>query len=130
MVFGRKKKKEQSIKEQSKRLQISQIVTPQSAETDNRIAEDIRLIIAEWLNPSHVPFKTRYNRRQVRSISVLGGLGEQWTINTLTKFIFKFQVALLSLEGKTSKELENILSKRMPELQNEGSIEKISKFLD
>lgn len=130
MVFGHKKKIEKQIQQQERKIAISQITMPQKAESDTKIAEDIRLIIKEWLDPKHIPFKTRYNKRQTRAITVLGGLAEQYDIQTLKKFIAKFQTALLSLDGKSSKELENILSKRMPELQNEGNLSKISRFLE
>lgn len=129
MVFGRKKKEEKKREEKPK-ISVSQISMPHRAESDTKIAEDIRLIIKEWLDPKHINRKTRLNKRQVRAITILQGLADKFDIKTLKDFLTEFRTNKLSEDGQSSKELENILKSRMPELQNEGSLEKISKYLE
>jgi len=92
-------------------------------------AENVRLIIAEWLKPEHIRRKTRLTKRQVIAISILQALADTYEIKTLQRFLDEFRTSKLSEEGKTSAELENILKARMPEIQK-SNLEKIQKFLE
>ena len=102
---------------------------PQKSITDTSEAENVSLIIKEWVDPKHVKFKTRYSKRQVISVSILQSLADTYKINTLKRFLKEFRVNKLSEDGESSRELEEILKARIPEIQ-ESNLEKLSKFLE
>ena len=58
-----KKKKIEEVKEVNPNFSVSNISMPVKKEGEGFTAEDIRLIIAEWLKQSHTKFKTRYTKR-------------------------------------------------------------------
>lgn len=104
--------------------------TPQEtmkAETSE--AENVRLIIAEWLDPKHIRRKTRLTKKQVVAIAILQSLADTYDIKTLKRFLDEFRTGKLSEDGKSSQELENILKARMPEIE-ETNLSKLSKFLE
>lgn len=92
-------------------------------------AENVQLIINEWLDPKHVLRKTRYNKRQVKAVSTLQSLADTYNIKTLDRYLTVFRTAKLSEDSKSSVELEAILKSRMPEIQETG-LDKIKKYLD
>lgn len=92
-------------------------------------AENIRLIIAEWLDKKHIRMKTRYSKRQVIAITILQSLADTYNIKTLRRFLDEFRTSKLSEDGKSSEELENILKARIPEMES-TNIEKLAKFLE
>lgn len=92
-------------------------------------AENVSLIIKEWLNPKHIKRKTRYTKRQVRAVTVLQSLADTYKIKTLDRYLTVFRTTKLSEDGKSSEELEAILKSRMPEIQ-ENALEKMAKFLE
>lgn len=92
-------------------------------------AENIRLIIQEWLAPKHIRYKTRLTKKQVVAITILQGLADSYNIKTLKKFLDEFRTNKLSEEGKSSQELENILKARIPDIEA-TSLQKLSKFLE
>lgn len=92
-------------------------------------AENVAMIISEWLAPKHVRQKTRYTKKQVISVAILQSLADTYNIKTLKRFLQEFRVGKLSEDGKSSEELENILKARMPEIQ-ESSLDKLTKFLE
>ena len=91
-------------------------------------AENIQLIVKEWLNPKHVKYKTRYSPNQVTAISIFQSLANKYNIKTLKRFITEYQSAKLSEGGQSSEELKEILIARMPEPETSG-LEKLTKFL-
>jgi hypothetical protein len=109
---------------------VSKLTLPVSAKTEGHTAEDIRLIIAEWLKPEHIKRKTRFNTRQVRAVSILQSLADTYHIKTLQRFLDEFRTNKLSEDGQSSKELENILKARMPELQEDNALSKLNRFLE
>jgi len=92
-------------------------------------AENIRLIIQEWLDPKHIRRKTRLTKKQVIAITILQGLADTYNIKTLKKFLDEFRTNKLSEDGKSSEELENILKARIPDIER-TNLEKLSKFLE
>lgn len=131
MIFG-KKKTEVGINQVVNRDKptIAQISMPVKSSSEGKTAEDIRLIIAEWLDPKHIDYKTRLTPRQVRAVSILQSLADTYGIETLKRYLNTFQIKKLSEDGKSSKELENILKARIPELEQDGALGKLSRFLD
>ncbi len=104
--------------------------TPQEtikAETSE--AENVRLIISEWLDPKHIRRKTRLTKKQVIAIAILQSLADTYKILTLKRFLDEFRTGKLSEDGKSSAELENILKARMPEIE-QNNLSKLSKFLE
>ena len=104
--------------------------TPQEtikAETSE--AENVRLIISEWLDPKHIRRKTRLTKKQVIAIPILQSLADTYKILTLKRFLDEFRTGKLSEDGKSSAELENILKARMPEIE-QNNLSKLSKFLE
>jgi len=104
--------------------------TPQEtlkAETSE--AENVSMIIKEWLDPKHIRRKTRLTKKQVIAIAVLQSLADTYDIKTLKRFLDEFRTGKLSEDGKSSAELENILKARMPEVEN-TNLQKLSKFLE
>ena len=92
-------------------------------------AENIAMIIKEWLDPKHIKRKTRLTKRQVIAISILQGLADTYNIKTLKKFLDEFRTNKLSEDGKSSQELENILKARMPDIES-TNLQKLQKFLE
>jgi len=111
MVFGRKKKEKD--KEALPSFSVSKTTLPVKSEGEGFTAEDIRLIIAEWLKPEHTHFKTRYTKRQVRAMTKLQPLADKYDIKCLKKLLNEFRIAKLSEEGQSSKELVDILRERL-----------------
>jgi hypothetical protein len=98
-------------------------------QSENTEAENVSLIIEEWLKPKHVKFKTRYNSNQIIAISILQNLADTYNIKTLKRFLKNYRIAKLSEGGETSKELRDILMSRVPK-QEDNNLSKLSKFLD
>lgn len=123
----------EKIKENEEQVSASlmeRVFNPPSAEKpETTSAEDIALIIREWLAKKHIQRKTRYSKRQVNAVSILQSLANTYNIKTLKRFLREFQTAKLSEEGKSSAELENILKARMP-LEEKTELQKLSKFLE
>lgn len=92
-------------------------------------AENVELIIKEWLDPKHIKRKTRYTKRQVMAVTVLQSLADTYNIKTLKRYLVEFRTNKLSEDGKSSQELESILKSRIIN-DEEGGFEKISKFLE
>ena len=92
---------------------------PIKSESEGFTAEDIRLIIAEWLKEDHVHFKTRYSKRQVRAITKLQPIADRYNIKCLKDVLNEFRIAKLSEEGKSSQELVDILKERLTGLMEE-----------
>jgi hypothetical protein len=92
-------------------------------------AENVALIIKEWLNPIHVKAKTRLTKPQVLSVAILQSLADTYNIKTLKRFLVEFKTAKLSEDGKSSAELEGILKARLPE-ESDIELKKLSRFLE
>jgi hypothetical protein len=92
-------------------------------------AENVSMIIAEWLKKQHIRYKTRYTKRQVIPVTILQSLADTFKIKTLSRFLLEFRINKLSEEGKSSSELENILSARLPNIE-QNSLKKIEKYLE
>ena len=101
-------------------------LTPKDASKKN---EDIRVIIAEWLDQKHVKYKTRYTVRSARAVTTLQGLADKYNIETLTDYLIEYRINMLSIDRESSKELTDILKARLPDI-SENQLDKISKFLD
>ena len=132
-LFGRTKKKEEvDFKPQpfEEKITIGKLSLPQMAKQESRTAEDISLIIKEWLDEKHVKRKTRLNKRQVRAVTTFQGLAIEWDIIVIENFLIWFLSYKLSEDGQSSKELENILKARMPEIQEDNAMNKLSRFLE
>ena len=114
-----KKKKTKEIKEVNPSFSVSNISMPVKKEGEGFTAEDIRLIIAEWLKQSHTKFKTRYTKRQVRAITKLQPMADRYEIKCLQNVLTEFRIAKLSEEGQSSKELVDILKERLTGLMDE-----------
>lgn len=95
----------------------------------DRDTENIRVIIAEWLDQKHVKYKTRYNTRSARAVTTLQGLADKYNIKTLNDYLIEYRINMLSIDRESSKELTDILKARLPDV-NETQLEKISKFLE
>ena len=114
-----RKKKEQKLEQPNPQFSISHSTMPIKQQGEGYTAEDIRLIIAEWLKPEHTLFKTRYSKRQVRAITKLQPVADRYNIKCLKKVLTEFRIAKLSEEGKSSSELVDILKERMQGLLEE-----------
>ena len=136
MIFIFGKKKEETVKPIlplsgfEEKISISKLSLPTVANKEGHTAEDIRLIIAEWLKPEHIKRKTRLNSRQVRAVSILQSLADTYNIKTLDRYLTEFRTNKLSEDSQSSKELENILKARMPELQQDNISSKLGRFLE
>ena len=117
MVFGKKKEEEKIIPDQG--FSISKISMPVKKDGEGFTAEDIRLIIAEWLKEDHTKYKTRYTKRQVKAITKLQPLADKYKIKCLQNILHEFRIAKLSEEGQSSKELVDILKERLTGLMEE-----------
>ena len=92
-------------------------------------AENVALIIKEWLDPKHVKAKTRLTKQQVIAVAILQSLADTYNIKTLKRFLTEFKTAKLSEDGKSSAELEGILKARLPE-ESDIELKKLSRFLE
>jgi hypothetical protein len=92
-------------------------------------AENVAMIIKEWLDRKHIKQKTRYTKRQVIAMSILQSLATRYNIKTLDKFLMEFRTNKLSEDGKSSSELENILKARLPNIE-ENALKKFEKYLE
>jgi len=108
---------------------LSEIFNPTAKEETVSEAENIKEIITEWLEPKHIRRKTRLTKKQVVAISILQSLADTYHIKTLERFLLEFRTNKLSEDGKSSRELENILKARMPNIE-EDNMHKLSKFLE
>lgn len=104
---------------------------PQDAHHANDLseAENVSLIIKEWLDPKHIKRKTRLTKKQVIAIAILQSLADTYDIKTLKRFLDEFRTGKLSEDGKSSEELENILKSRIPDMEK-TNLEKITRFLE
>lgn len=92
-------------------------------------AENVSMIITQWLSKNNLRMKTRLSKKQVISISILQSLSDTYQIRTLSRFLDEFRTSKLSEDSKSSEELENILKARMP-TPEQTNIEKLSRFLE
>ena len=103
---------------------------PMVEELDARTqAENIKLIIAEWLDQKHIRMKTRFNKRSARAVTTLQGLADKYNIKTLDDYLLQYRINMLSVDRESSKELTDILKARMPDLE-QSQLEKLSQFLE
>ena len=99
-------------------------------EREGKNYEDIKIIIKEWLNKSHINAKTRLTKNQVIAVTILKSLADKYNIKPLKKFLTNYQTFKLSEDGESSKELIEILRER-EQLGDDGSMfNNISKFLE
>ena len=92
-------------------------------------AENVSLIIKEWLNLEHIKTKTRLTRRSARAITILQGMADDYKIIVIDNHLIEYRINQLSIDGQTSKELTDILKARLPEFE-QSNLDKLSKFLD
>lgn len=124
------KKKPQKMTSGSENILDRIFGTPQETmRAEMSEAENIAMIIKEWLDPKHIKRKTRLTKKQVIAISILQGLADTYNIKTLKKFLDEFRTNKLSEDGKSSSELENILKARMPDIET-TNLQKLSRFLE
>ena len=109
------KKREEKPKTEKQNINFSlhSATLPASKDNEGFTAEDIRLIIAEWLDKKHVHYKTRYTKRQVRAMTKLQPVADRYNIKCLKEVLNEFRIAKLSEEGKSSSELVDILRERL-----------------
>lgn len=126
------KKKEKTEKKPDPSFTISKSTMPVKPDIEGFTAEDIRLIIAEWLKEDHVRFKTRYTKRQVRAMTKLQPMADRYNIECLNNVLNEFRIAKLSQEGQSSKELVDILRERLTGMiEEKTSVNKdLGKFFD
>lgn len=131
MVFGKKKDKQEK-QEFNPSFSVSTSTMPIKKEGEGFTAEDIRLIIAEWLKQDHTKFKTRYSKRQVRAITKLQPVADRYKIKCLQNVLNEFRIAKLSEEGQSSKELVDILKERLTGLMEEKTTvnKSLGRFFD
>ena len=113
-----KNKKEEKINPEPS-FSISRSTMPVKNEGEGFTAEDIRLIITEWLKELHVRFKTRYTKRQVRGVTKIEPVGLKYNVKCILNMLLVFRIAKLSEEGQSSKELVDILKERLTGLMEE-----------
>ena len=113
------KKKKEEIVNPDPSFSISRSTMPVKNEGEGFTAEDIRLIIAEWLKEGHTKFKTRYTKRQVRAITKLQPLADKYEIECIQNVLHEFRIAKLSEEGQSSSELVDILKERLTGIMEE-----------
>jgi len=102
---------------------------PEETQKQNTEAENVSMIITEWLDKKHIRSKTRLNKQQVIAMAILQSLADTYNIRTLKRFLDEFRTNKLSEDGKSSSELENILKARMPNIE-ESNVDKLAKFLE
>ena len=136
MIFLFGKKKQQQVtpisppKFEGEKLTIGKLSLPVASKGEGHTAEDIRLIIKEWLDLIHIKMKTRLNKRQVRAITIFQGVANEWEVTVMDDFLIEYRINKLSEDGQSSKELVEILKARMPELQEDNAMNKLSRFLE
>lgn len=100
----------------------------------NTMAEDIRLITEEWLKPDHIRYKTEYSTSRVaHSVSLFQTLADRHNIKCINEYLENYRTDNLSVGRQTSKELVEILSKRIADIYREEGktgLDKINKFLE
>lgn len=109
---------------------VSKLSLPVASKSEGHTAEDIRLIIKEWLEQTHIKMKTRLNKRQVRAVTTFQGLANKYKIKTIDDYLIEFRINKLSEDGMSSKELVEILKARIPELQEDNALSKLNRFLE
>jgi len=94
-LLPKKKKEEVKPKQEKQNINFSlhNATVPATSESEGFTAEDIRLIIAEWLKPDHVDFKTRYTKRQVRAMTKLQPVADRYNIKCLKEVLKAFRIA-------------------------------------
>ena len=97
---------------------------------ENSDAENISLIVKEWLNPEHTRFKTRYSKSQIVAISIFQSLADTYKIKTLERFLYEYRTAKLSEDSKSSEELTDILVARMSAKDDMSGLEKLGRYLE
>ena len=136
MIFIFGKKKEENVKPVQlspgfeEKISIGKLSLPTVANKEGHTAEDISKIVDVWLDPKHIDRKTRLNKRQVKAVTIFKGISIRWKIITLQDFLIWYLTYKLSEDGQSSKELENILKARMPELQQDNISSKLGRFLE
>lgn len=103
--------------------------SPNQSKDKPNEAENVSLIIKEWLSPKHIKQKTRLSKNQVLSVAILQSIADKYNIKTLKDFLNEFRTSKLSEDGKSSEELEAILKARIPEMED-NNLERLSKFLE
>ena len=116
--LGKKKKKEEEIQHEPS-FSISKSSMPVKSEGEGFTAEDIRLIITEWLKELHVRFKTRYTKRQVRGVTKIEPVAIKYNVKCILNMLLVFRIAKLSEEGQSSSELVDILKERLTGMMEE-----------
>jgi len=105
-------------------------IPPVKGKTTN-IAEDIRLIIFEWLKEQHIRYKTEYATSGVaHSVSLFQTIADRHKIKCMQQYLTNYRIDNLSVGRQSSKELVEILSKRIAEEGKTEGLDKISKFLE
>lgn len=105
-------------------------VPPAKAKSSN-IAEDIRLIIAEWLKDEHIRYKTEYKTSGVaHAVSLFQTIAEKHNITCMKNYLKNYRIDNLSVDRQSSKELVEILKERVADINKEEGLDKISKFLE
>lgn len=120
-----KKKKAENVEPEIKQfVSVERETMPSKKEGEGNTAEDIRLIIAEWLKEIHVRFKTRYTKRQVRGITKLQSIAYRYFEITgcLPLLLTEYRIAKLSEDGQSSKELVDILKERLTGMVEEKTM--------
>lgn len=133
--MSKKQIEEEEVKEAPKKQQSGANILesvfgkPQDNQKTPSEAENVALIIKEWLDPKHVKAKTRLTKPQVIAVAILQSLADTYNIKTLKRFLIEFKTAKLSEDGKSSAELEGILKARLPE-ESDIEMHKLAKFLE
>ncbi|PNX49482.1 MAG: hypothetical protein BV457_01605 [Thermoplasmata archaeon M9B1D] len=118
------------MKEQNEEVKKYGEVPPVKGKTSN-IAEDIRLIIAEWLADKHIRYKTEYKTSGVaHAVSLFQTIAERHNIKCMTDYLKNYRIDNLSVDRQSSKELVEILKERVADINKEEGLDKISKFLE
>ena len=123
------KKKDEGVEPPKVNVMERIFGSPEETTHVNTEAENVSMIITEWLDPKHIRSKTRLNKQQVIAISILQSLADTYNIKTLKRFLNEFRTGKLSEDGQSSIELENILKARMPNIE-ESNVDKLAKFLE
>lgn len=104
-----------------------QLLQNPNDENDERTeGENIAEIINEWLNKKHVHAKTRLTKNQIVALTILKTLSDKYNIQCIKELIDNFVTYKLSEDGKSSKELVDILKHRT-ELEDDNSLENAMK---
>ena len=123
------KKKDEGVEPPKVNVMERIFGSPEESTHVNTEAENVSMIITEWLDPKHIKRKTRLTKDQVNAITILQALADTYNIRTLKRFLDEFRTCKLSEDGQSSTELENILKARMPNIE-ETNVDKLAKFLE